>query len=348
MIFGSDEDLPLLEDLAVEVRKHGGTSIVTVNTKNLDRRMFDEVPAKYDALPPEAMMKLAGAVDVVIGTEAGEPRLLNGVPPERLAAQAKAFAPVTELMRKRGVRTVILGNGLYPSAEQAELFNIPQDELADIMYGGVDTDYRGIQATGEQVRKVLAAGKEVHITHPNGTDLRFRIDGRPIAINDGIISPEERKPGQATVWLPAGDVYLIPVPGTAAGTLVADQEFVRGQRVQRLRLEFRDGKLTSMIAQSGLEPLKASYDAAGPGKELLSVLDIGINPSLKVPDSNPIHAWSKAGRVTVVIGNNSWAGGTNNVNFGLAPSSPGTTLTVDGKALIQDGKLLAPTAVATQ
>jgi hypothetical protein len=101
-----------------------------------------------------------------------------------------------------------------------------------------------------------------------------------------------------------------------------------------------------MTAKSGLEPLKASYDAAGPGKDVLSVLDIGINPSLKVPDDNPIHAWSKAGRVTIVVGNNTWAGGNNLVNFGLSPSSPGMTLTVDGKALIQDGKLLPLEQVA--
>jgi aminopeptidase len=350
LVFGSDEDLPLLEEIAVQVRKRGASPIVTVGTNKLNRRMFDEVSAKYDALPPEGMLKLAGIVDVVIGTEAGEPRLLNGVPAERLAARAKAFAPVNQLMRQRGVRSVILGNGLYPSAEQADQFGIPQDQLAEMMYSGVDADYQGIQAAGDQVRKILAAGKQVRITHPNGTDLRLRIDGRPIAVNDGVISAREQKPGSAesTVWLPAGDVYLIPVPGTAVGTLVSDQEFVRGQRIEGLRLEFRDGKLISMTAKSGLDPLKASYDAAGPGKDVLSVLNIGINPSLKVPDNNPIHAWSKAGRVTLVVGNNGWAGGTNQVNFGLSPSSPGATLTVDGKVLIQDGKLLTPAAVANR
>lgn len=350
LVYGSDEDLPLLEDIAVQVRKRGASPIVTVGTNQLNRRMYEEVPARYDTVPPEGTLKLAGVVDVIIGTEAGEPRLLKDVPAERIAARAKAFAPVGQLMRKRGVRSVILGNGLYPTAEQAEQYGIAQDQLAEMMYSGVDADYQGIQATGEQVRKILAAGKEVRITHPNGTDLRMRIDGRRISVNDGIVSAQEAKPGSAesTVWLPAGDVYLIPVPGTAAGTLVAEQEFVRGQKVDGLRLEFKGGKLVSMTAKSGLEPLKASYDAAGPGKDMLGVLNIGINPSLKVPDDNPIHAWSKAGRVTVVVGNNGWAGGSNLVNFSLTPSSPGTTLTVDGKVLIQDGKLLASGQVASR
>lgn len=350
LLFGNDEDLPLLEDLAVEVRKRGGSPLVTVNTNQFARRTYDEVPAKYDSQVLETNLKLAGIVDVIIGTEAGEARTLKGVPPERMAARAKAGAPVDQLMRKRGVRTVTLGNGLYPSAEQAEQFGLSRDQLAEVMYSGIDADYGAVQATGERVKKVLAAGKEMRITNPNGTDLRLRIEGRPITVNDGVISAQEQKPGSAetSVWLPAGEVYLIPVPGTAVGTLVSDKEFFLGQPIEGLRLEFKGGKLTSMTAKSGLDPLKASYDAAGPGRDMLSVVDIGINPSLKVPDDNPIHAWSKAGKVTVVIGSNTWAGGTNQVNFGLSPSSPGTSVSIDGKVLIQDGKLLIPGEVASR
>jgi len=350
LILGSNEDQALLEDIAVEVRKRGGSALITVGSVGLARRMYDEVPAKYDAQPNETMMKLAGVVDVVIGTEAGEARVLKEVPPERIAARAKAGASVGELMRKRGVRTVFLGNGLYPSAERAEQFSLSRDELADMMFSGVDADYDALQAAGRQVRAVLAAGKEVRITNPNGTDLRFRIEGRPITINDGIITPEDRKATEAgrSVWLPAGDVILIPVPGPATGTLVSDQEFFRGERVEGLRLDFQGGKVTSMSAKSGLEPLKAAYDAGGPGKDQLSVLNIGINPAVKVPEGNPIHVWSKAGTVTVGVGNNTWASGDNQASFGISPSSPGSSLSVDGKFLVQDGKLVLPEGVASR
>jgi aminopeptidase len=350
LVFGSDEDLPLLEEIALEVRKVGADPLITVGSNGFNRRTYDEVPAKYDDRVPEMNLKLAGFVDVIIGTEAGEPGRLKGVPPERMAARAKAAAPVDQLMRKRAVRTVILGNGLYPSVEQAEQYGIARDQLAEAMYSGIDADYGAIQAAGKHVKKVLTSGKELRITKPNGTDLRLRIDGRPVSVNDGVISPQEQKPGSAetSVWLPAGEAYLVPVPGSAEGTFVSDKVFFLGQPVEGLRLEFKGGKLTSMTAQSGLDPVKASYDAAGAGKDILSVVDIGLNSSLKIPDDNPIHAWSKAGRVTVVIGSNTWAGGTNQVNFGLSPSAAGATVTVDGTPLVQDGKLQVPSPVANR
>ena len=342
LISGSDEDLPLLEDLAVEARKRGASPLVTVATPQLARRMFDEVPARYDIRLPEMDLKLVGMIDVYIGTEFGEGRTFKGVPPERMAARGKAAAPVTKLARERGVRSVFLGNGLYPSAERAEQFGISREQLANLMYSGVDADYAALQTTGEQVRKMLAGGRELRITNPNGTDFRVGIGGRPIVISDGVISKEDRKKGGAanSVWLPAGEVFLIPVAGTASGVMVTNEDYVRGERIEGLRMEFKGGKLTSMTAKTGLEPLQASYDAAGPGKDLAGVIDIGINSEMKVPAGKSLHVWSQAGTVTLVVGNNTWAGGDNQVPFSMIGHSPGSTVTVDGQVLIQEGKLL--------
>jgi leucyl aminopeptidase (aminopeptidase T) len=348
--FGTADDLPFLEDIAVEARKRGADPLVSVGTERLARRMYDEVPAKYDSQPPEMMLKIAGMADVFVYTEAGEGRTLSGVAPERIAARGKAFNPVVQLMQKRGVRAVALGNGLYPNAERAEQFGLSRDQLADMMYGGVDTDYPALQAAGQQVRNVLAAGKQLHITNPNGTDLKVGISGRPITVNDGIISAEDRKKGGAatSVYLPAGEVYFIPVLGTAEGTVVADQYFFQGKPIKALRLEFKAGKLTSMTAKEGLEPLKAAYDAGGAGRDLLSLIDLGINPGIKSPERSSLHVWSKAGTVTIGMGNNLWAGGDNQTPFGIAAYSPGSTVTVDGKPLVQDGKLVALENVANR
>jgi aminopeptidase len=192
------------------------------------------------------------------------------------------------------------------------------------------------------VRNLLAAGKELRITNPNCTDLRVGIAGRPITVSDGIISDADRKQGGAatSVWLPAGEVFLTPVPGTANGVVITDQDYVRGQRVEGLRLELKSGRLTSMTAKSGLELVQAAYDAAGPGKDIAGVIDIGINPGVRVPERKSLHLWSEAGVITFVIGTNTWAGGTNEVQFAALGYSPGSTVSIDGRPFIQDGKLL--------
>jgi leucyl aminopeptidase (aminopeptidase T) len=348
MIAGIDEDLPLLEEVAIEVQKAGGHPLVTVSTPGFGRRSYDEVPAKYDSRTPELNMKLAEIIDVFIVTESFEGRTMKGVAPERTAARAKAFAPVGQLMTKRNVRSVALGNGLYPNEERAEQFGVSREELARLMYGGVDADYAQLQSTGEQIRKTLAAGKELRITSGDGTDLRVGIAGRPVQVSDGVISAEDRRKGgpAVSVWLPAGEVFLTPAAGTANGVVVADHVFYQGDRVDGLRLELKGGKVVGMTAKSGLEPLEEYYKVAGPGKDVFGVVDIGINPAIDVPEGGAVNVWSRAGAVTIGVGNNTWAGGDNRVNFGLFPEIKNATLEVDGTAIVKDGKLVTGTAVA--
>jgi hypothetical protein len=70
LLAGSPEDLPLLEEVAIEVRKLGGHPLVTVNTEQFNRRAYDDVPAKYDSRTPKLALKLAEIADVYISTEA--------------------------------------------------------------------------------------------------------------------------------------------------------------------------------------------------------------------------------------------------------------------------------------
>jgi aminopeptidase len=350
LLSGDAEDLPLLQELAVEVRKRGGHPLLTVGTEDLSRRMYTDVPAKYDRQPARLSIKLAETMDVFIGTESGEGRTLKDVPPERVAARGAAFQAAGALMQKRGVRSVSLGNGLYPNAERAEQFGMRREDLAKMMYSGIDADYAGLQATGENLRKILAAGKQLRVTSSSGTDLTLSIKGRPVLVSDGIISSEERKRGGAatSVWLPAGEVYVTPVPGTAEGVVVADHLFYNGQRIDGLRLEIKDGRMLSMSAKSGLEPLRAYYDKAGSGKDLVGVVDLGINPSIQPPEGAAVNVWSRAGAVTVVVGDNTWAGGENRVNFSVSPEVPKATVAVDGTELVRDGKLVAGATVANR
>ncbi|HEY8258339.1 MAG TPA: aminopeptidase [Gemmatimonadales bacterium] len=350
LISGSADDLPLLEDIAVEVAKVGGSSLVSIETASLSRRLYDEVPAKYDSKEPRFAMNIAKNVDVMISTEWGEGKTLKGVPAERIIARGKTFQPIMATMRKRGIRFVSLGNGLYPNAERSELFGMSRDDLSKVMYEGIDADYAQLVATGAEIQKTLAKGSLVHVTSPGGTDFKVSIKGRPVLVSDGVISAEDRKRGGAatSVWLPAGEVYVTPVAGTAEGVIVADHLFYEGSRIDGLRLEFKAGRMTSMTAKSDLGSLKTFYDASGEGKDLFGVVDIGINPNIHVPEGSPVNVWSRAGAVTLSLGNNTWAGGDNQVGFGLPPEVPKATLTVDGREVVKDGKLVAPLSVASQ
>ena len=344
LITGGVRDAELLENIAVEVRKIGAFPLVTLQSDRMTRRVYTDVPEKYDSQPPGFELQLANLVTATIVVDHSEIMgVLKDIPAHRIAARNKAEVELGQLRLKRKVRQVYLGeeNGLYPTHERAKLFAMSQEKLSRLFWGGVNVDYSKLQKTGEVLKEVLADGKQVHITNPNGTDLKVRIEGRPIFVSDGIISDRDVQSGGAAcqVWLPAGEVYTSPVPGTAEGKIVIDRHLFRGREILGLTLTFKAGKLTSMTAKSGLEPLQALYDASGPGKELFGFIDIGINPNVRLLPDSRLVAFMPAGMVTVGVGGNTWAGGENEAPFALNGFLPGSTFKVDGQVLVKGGAL---------
>jgi len=345
MVFieGGSKDFELLEDIAVNVNKVGGRQLLSVSSDRLDRRWWTEVPEKYATQSREPWVKFWNLFSAGIVVSYNEDEaLLADISAERQTAVANANAVITEARQKNNFRLVSIGNGLYPTAQLAARYGLSKDELARVFWDCINIDYAELQKTCAAVKSVLAAGNEVRIKNANGTDFKVRIAGRPILFSDGVISAEDKEKGFAAcqVYLPAGEVFVTPIPGTAEGKIVIDKNFIEGQEVIGWTMIFKEGKLVSMTAKSGLDRAKAFYDAAGEGKDEFAFVDIGVNPKLGEGKGSQILNWVGAGMITVGIGNNVWAGGSNTMPFSISGYLPGSTLTVDKKPLVKDGKLL--------
>src|SRR5713226_2868338 len=305
-IAGSVRDAGLMEDLAIEARKVGAQPLLTISSERLIRRSFDEVPAKYDDQEPKLDLAVAKLFDAQIAIDFGETEgLLAGVPEERIAARAKAGAPVNEAFLKRDVHFVNLGNGLYPTATLAKRLGISQTRLATGFWKAVAVPPERIQAAGERLRTAFASGGTAQLTHPNGTNLTFDVTDRTPTISSGALTQGQAEQGGAALltWLPAGEFQVAAVPGSAEGKVVIDKALWRGKEIRGLTLVFSQGKLTSMTAASGLAPLQAAYDAAGSGKDRFGAIDIGLNPEVSFPLTTGAIVWPQAGAVAVIFGN---------------------------------------------
>ena len=69
-------------------------------------------------------------------------------------------------------------------------------------------------------------------------------------------------------------------------------------------------------------------------------IDLGLNPRSRTPTGSSYYSWEMGGMVTLGLGNNSWAGGENDSDAALALHVPGTTLSINGKTIVKDGKLV--------
>jgi leucyl aminopeptidase (aminopeptidase T) len=340
---GGPEDLPFLEELQLACEVRGAFPFIRLYSESLARKWVARSLPKYDAKVNAARLGLAGLVNVTIAIPSvRDPSIWAGLPGERNVASARAYQPISELLLKRNVRQIDLDNGLAPSPSRAKELGISEAELASLYWSGLAADYSAVQAKGQAIKELLSKTGEVRITIPNGTDLKLKVKGRTVNVSDGVLSEAKLKAGGSALnlWMPAGEVLVTPVPGTAEGTLVDDRMLWLGKEILGVTATVKAGNITTITAKSGWEGIKSDWDAMGPKKNELSVIDFGINPA--VPTGGRLETYMGAGNVSINTGGNDWAGGSNKEPIGIVFLLSGATVTLDGKPFITNGALLNP------
>lgn len=339
LISGSVRDATLMEHLAVETMKAGGQPLMVLQSERLQRRSYDEVPESYDTLSRTLNVAMINTFDAQIFVDVGETEgLLAGVPEARRSARAKSFQAAGDAFFKSKLRSVNLGNDLYPTMTLSRRLGMSQDQLATALWVAAAVSPASLRATGEALRATFANGRQVTLTHPNGTNLTFTVDAARGFTSDGAVKDGQGGGGGQT-WIPAGEFIVPATAGSAEGRVVIDKILWDGKVVEGLTLTYSRGRLTSLTARSDIAGLRAFYDAAGGGKDQFGYIDIGLNPQSKFTVGSGQVVWTVPGSIVVGLGDNRAFGGTNASDFGLASQLGGATLKVDGKVVVENGQL---------
>ena len=161
-------------------------------------------------------------IDVSIGMWAStNTKALSGIDPARQAIVSKARAPLMATMMKRASlprrdpKRLRWTGTMFPNQASAQDAQMSLSDYADFVFHGGKLDKRDPVAAwkklGESQQRLadrLMKGKEMHITAPNGTDIRFGIGGRTWINCDGHEN------------FPDGEVFTGPIEDATEGIVL--------------------------------------------------------------------------------------------------------------------------------
>ncbi|MCU0606045.1 MAG: aminopeptidase [Candidatus Edwardsbacteria bacterium] len=194
-------------------------------------------------------------------------------------------------------------------------------------------DHRGLQRLCDRIIPRLSGARTVRITTARGTDLTFSLRGRTARPDHGII----RGPGGFTN-LPAGEVYVAPLEGTASGRLVIDGSVLQARVRRPIAVAVAGG--VAVGVGPGREASRLWRELARHGRAGLNVAEfgIGINPAARIT-GNVLEDEKVLGTVHIAFGDNSHFGGLVRVPSHQDGIVKAPTVTIDGRTLIDEGKL---------
>lgn len=126
-----------------------------------------------------------------------------------------------------------------------------------LMRGASTADFDIVREVSRTLAKKLSAGKAVHLTCENGSDLHLSIEGRPFKAYYG----ECLKPGEVGLF-PGGEVNTFPVEESVNGRVVFDS-FMMGVGLldNPIIVDFKEGLAVSITGGKEADQLKRLLDS---------------------------------------------------------------------------------------
>jgi len=206
----------------------------------------------------------------------------------------------------------------------------------DVMIRGMNADYNKISKLSIKLKGILEKGSNVRITTKLGTDISFSIKGRTAIASKGLF----HKKGEAGN-LPTGETFLAPIEGTTNGVFIVDGSMAGLGLIKKtkLKIEVKKGYAIKITGGILANKLNKMLDAVGKNARNIAEFGIGTNDSAKL--SGVLLEDEKVmGTIHIALGNNTSMGGKINVPIHLDGVVKEPTVYLDGKLLLENGKLL--------
>jgi len=270
-------------------------------------------------------------------------KALSNSDPKRQAIAGKGRKPVMATMMKRSSlpasdpKFLRWTGTLFPTQAHAQDAHMSLRDYENFVYAGGKLDKRDPVAEwkklGERQKHLadfLDKGKEMHITTPDGTDIKFGIKGRRWINCDGKNN------------FPDGEVFTGPIEDATEGVVQYRFPAVYGGReVNDIRLVFKAGKVVDCSASHNEDFLIQMLDQDKGGR-VLGELALGSNYGIKHHTRNILFDEKIGGTFHAALGAAyPESGGTNKSALHwdmICDLRQGGLVTVDGKTVSKNGK----------
>ncbi len=337
-IFSWRHTLDLADAFAMECKKAGAHTAVESVSDDVWYDSVISLPLDYLETPnPFSLASATVATAAIFIAGPKNPERQQKVSAERWMALSRADKSYYERILKRKVRAVKLLLG-YVTPERAKTYNFNYQAWEKNVEESTDVEYRKMKELGEKLARVLEKSKEVEITNPDGTDLKFTLENRKAYVYDGLIDEEDISRGATFAELPDGAVIVAPSETSAEGVVYSTIPFPNvGRIVESVNLGFKDGKIDSFKGGKNIEVVKSLWEKASGDKDMIGGFSLGLNPKAKLGFLNNQIV---LGTASIGIGENREFGGENDSNYGLTVTISQPTVKLDQTVIVKQGRLM--------
>ena len=196
--------------------------------------------------------------------------------------------------------------------------------------GALTADYVEIQRSMRKLERRVRNAKTVRLTSELGTDVAFDVTRREWITGDTGVCHRRSE----TTTLPAGEIFVAPVEGSADGRLVIDAWF--HERVQEPVIVVVKEGFASKVTGAG--PAVHEMNRGGRDGRAFGTVGLGLNPMARVTGTL-LEGEKALGSVHLGFGDNAAYGGNVRCAVRVDALITKASVEIDGKTILERGTL---------
>ncbi|MCD4651058.1 MAG: hypothetical protein K8S56_04640, partial [Candidatus Cloacimonetes bacterium] len=151
--FNNPGPIPLIEELAMTIRKKRAFPVVEISTTNLQQRFFREISDACWELPNSYYLQWVKALDCIIDVGwQNNPSVFSDAPQEQLVILSRYSREFHDIIEREGKKVMYLG---FPTQSLATYWNISYDVLEKAYYESLNCDYKRLTDIAGQLNRIL-------------------------------------------------------------------------------------------------------------------------------------------------------------------------------------------------
>ena len=200
--------------------------------------------------------------------------------------------------------------------------------------GGMTADFGLVKRQADRLLKEIGRARMVHVTTPEGTDIRFSVQGRKWVADTGLLHNKGDFGN-----LPGGELFVPPVEGTGDGVIVVTGALAGIGILKRpVKITVKNGLGKEISGGPQARTFARMLEDAGmkldrPANAYnLAEFGIGLNGKAKLI-GNPLEDEKVCGTIHLALGDNSTFGGSTRAGIHVDGIILNPTVEVDGTVL---------------
>ncbi|HOD55384.1 MAG TPA: hypothetical protein PKJ08_12725 [Candidatus Cloacimonadota bacterium] len=230
-------EIPLLEEMALEIRKAGGFAVLDIASENLRKRVFTEMNSNNLKLPAHYYEKWVSLADVFIDFGwLSNPYFTHDIPSYYLSNYNKSAKELWDQIQIQMKKVVLMG---FPTEALAKFYNLNYSVLREKYFAAINIEYYFLKKHIVLVDEKLKKSNEWNlITEDRNLAFTFLQQNSMIYNGDFL--------NRCYIILPTGKIEKQIVHLTLDGIFYAESVYLDNQYYTDIQIIFEKGKVISV------------------------------------------------------------------------------------------------------